>query len=119
MRTLLSFIFCLGMLAAHAGNPVKDEVTTRDTVQAVVLYGEEILFDAVEGLTDDQVSDLRDSVMKFHGANQLNNYISLYLSLKNKTEEQLNSYIDSLFEAESLIPYALINQINIYLPNKH
>jgi murein DD-endopeptidase MepM/ murein hydrolase activator NlpD len=118
MRTLLSFIFCLGMLAAHAGNPVKDEVTTRDTVQAVVLYGEEILFDAVEGLTDDQLSDLRDSVMKFHGANQLTNYISLYLSLKNKTEEQLNSYIDSLFEAEGLIPYALINQINIYLANK-
>jgi murein DD-endopeptidase MepM/ murein hydrolase activator NlpD len=118
MRLALIFLFSVFNSIVFAGNPVKEETVKRDTVQAVVLYGEEILFDAIEGLTDGQVSDLRDSVMKYHGANSLSNYINLYLSLKTKTEEELNQYIDSLFEAEGEVPYALINQINIYLANK-
>lgn len=101
-----------------AGEPTKNENAKRDTIQAVVLYGEEILFDAVEGLTDEQVGDLRDSVLKYHGANQLTNYINLYLSLKSNSEEELNEYIDSLFEAEGEVPYALINQINLFLANR-
>ena len=118
MRIYLLLVLSFLSLVAQAGDPEKTDESKRDTVQAVVLYGEEILFDAVVGLTDEQVSDLRDSVMKYHGANQLTNYISLYLSLKNKSEEELNHYIDSLFESEGEIPYALINQINIFLANK-
>lgn len=121
MRTTLFFILLLFTTTAFAGNPHKDNgerTAKRDTIDAVVMYGEEILFDAVEGLTDEQVSDLRDSILKYHGTNELASYIGLYLSLKSKTEEQLNQYIDSLFEAEGEVPYALINQINIYLANK-
>jgi murein DD-endopeptidase MepM/ murein hydrolase activator NlpD len=118
MRIYLLLILSFLSFVAQAGDPEKRDESKRDTVQAVVLYGEEILFDAVAGLTDEQIIDLRDSVMKFHGANQLTNYISLYLSLKNRTEEELNQYIDSLFESEGEIPYALINQINIFLSNK-
>lgn len=118
MRILLLTFFTLSMLFTKAGEPSGKEGLKRDTIPAVVLYGEEILFDAVEGLTDNQVADLRDSVLKYHGANELTNYISLYLSLKTKTEDQLNNYIDSLFELEGEVPYALINQINIYLANK-
>ena len=116
MKSLL--IIFLGLLTASnvsAGEPVNKGGVKRDTIQAVVQYGEEILFDALEGLTDGQVGDLRDSVLKYHGANELTNYINLYLSLKSKTEVQLNEYIDSLFEAGGDVPYALINQINIYL----
>jgi murein DD-endopeptidase MepM/ murein hydrolase activator NlpD len=119
MKSLL--IIFLGLLTASnvsAGEPVNKGGVKRDTIQAVVQYGEEILFDALEGLTDGQVGDLRDSVLKYHGANELTNYINLYLSLKSKTEVQLNEYIDSLFEAGGDVPYALINQINIYLANK-
>lgn len=91
--------------------------TTRDTVQAVVLYGEEMLFDAVDGLSDQQIAELRDSIMAHQGANELCNYLNLYLSLKNKTDDELTLYIDSLFEADE-IPYALINQINIFIMNR-
>jgi len=118
MRLALNVIFIVVSLASYAGNsPDSKNDTKRDTVQAVVMYGEELLFDAVEGLSDQQISDLRDSILKFHGASQLTNYMNLYLSLKNKSEEEMTSYIDSLFEVDE-VPYALINQINIYLANR-
>ncbi|MEZ4720517.1 MAG: M23 family metallopeptidase [Flavobacteriales bacterium] len=118
MKPYLSILLTGVTSLAMASGPVKEEVAKRDTVQAVVMYGEELLFDAVDGLSDVEVSDLRDSIMKFHGANELTNYINLYLNLKNKTEEELTLYIDSLFEAEGKVPYALINQINIFLANR-
>ena len=119
MKTLTSIVFLVSFVSSViAGEPTKNEGIKRDTIAAVVIYGEEILFDAVEGLTDTDVRGLRDSILKFHGANELTNYINLYLSLKSKSEDQLNNYIDSLFEAEGKVPYALINQINIYLANK-
>lgn len=117
MKPLLTLLLVCAALLSYAGGPASGEKAKRDTVDAVVLYGEEMLFHAVDGLTDKQVEHLRDSIMKFHGANELTNYISLYLSLKNKTEEELVHYIDSLFETDE-IPYALINQINIFLLNR-
>lgn len=118
MRLSLFISFMSLALMALAGDPVKPLEMKRDTVQAVVMYGEEMLFDAVEGLSDDQVMDLRDSLMKHEGASEFTNYIGLYLRLKNQTEEQLTAYIDSLFKAEGQVPYALINQINIFLANR-
>lgn len=94
-----------------------DANAKRDTIAAVVMYGEELLFDAVTGLNDNQVRDLRDSVLKFHGASTFTKYLDLYISLTSKTEEQLVHYIDSLFETDE-VPYALINQINIFLANR-
>jgi len=114
--------FCLITLAlcanlAFAGGPASGSgEARRDTVQAVVLYGEEMLFDAVSGLSDKQIEHLRDSLLRFQGPTELTNNINLYLSLKNKGEEQLTAYLDSLFEADQ-VPYALINQINIFLAN--
>lgn len=95
-----------------------DESTAkRDTVQAVVLYGEELLFDAVEGLTDIEVKKLRDSIFVSQGKNDLCDYIDLYLSIKSKSDDELVFYIDSLFDSES-VPYALINQINMFIMNR-
>ncbi len=64
MKSLL--IIFLGLLTAlnvSAGIPINKGGDKRDTIQAVVQYGEEILFDAIDGLTDGQVGDLRDSVL--------------------------------------------------------
>ena len=112
---ILFLVLVCWTLTGYGSEP-KDPVK-RDTIRATVLYGEEVLFDDVDGLSDGQVSDLRDSILKFHGPNRLWSYINLYLSLKNKSEEELVAYIDSLFETED-VPYALINQINIYLANR-
>ncbi len=90
----------------------------RDTVQAVVMYGEELLFDAVSGQSDERIEEIRDSVLIHHGRCELTANIDLYLSMKNKSEEELYVYVDSLFEAEGELPYALINQINLFLANR-
>jgi len=118
MRSL--YFICLFQLAflapVQAAGP-SGPTGRRDTVQAVVMYGEEVLFDAVTGLSDDQVKDLRDSVLKFHGRNRFSEYLDLYVSLMSYSEELLVAYIDSLFETDE-VPYALINQINLFLANR-
>ena len=113
LLTLIAALFCVNLSFAGGSEPGPK----RDTVDAVVMYGEELLFDAVTGLNDNQVRDLRDSVLKFHGVSTFSNYLDLYISLTSKTEEELVNYIDSLFETEE-VPYALINQINIFLANR-
>ncbi|GAB5538753.1 MAG: hypothetical protein Salg2KO_08560 [Salibacteraceae bacterium] len=122
MRANLVYLFAAFFLLTpsllQAGNPIETEKAKRDTIQAVVLYGEEILFEAVDGLSDAEVIALRDSLVQLRGANELTDYIGIYLSLKSKSEEELIVYIDSLFEADGDVPYALINQINLYLANR-
>lgn len=113
---LLTFITALFWCSLSFAGGV-EPAAKRDTVAAVVMYGEEVLFDAVTGLNDQQVRDLRDSVLKFHGISTFTNYLDLYISLTSKSEEQLVHYIDSLFETDE-VPYALINQINIFLANR-
>lgn len=112
-------VFLLWLPSLMASNkPVSgSEGSKKDTVSAVVLYGEEVLFEAVEGQNDQEIIALRDSLLLHKGANQLSSYIDLYLSLKNKSEQELHHYIDSLFEVDA-VPYALINQINIFLANR-
>jgi murein DD-endopeptidase MepM/ murein hydrolase activator NlpD len=113
--TILLLAVAFSAIAGGPGNPVKE--MKRDTVKAVVLYGEEMLFSAVEGLTDQQVKDLRDSVIKFHGRSTFSTYLDLYISFTSKPEEELVHYVDSLFEMEE-VPYALINQINLFIANR-
>lgn len=118
MRVVLSYLVVSlltlpNVLASEPNGPTGK----RDTVSAVVMYGEEVLFDAVAGLNDNQVKDLRDSVLKFHGHSKFTDYLDLYISLTSYSEDQLVAYIDSLFETEE-VPYALINQINLFLANR-
>lgn len=102
-----------------ATEPVSDSETgKRDTVQAVVMYGDELLFDAISGQSDDQVKKFRDSVLIHQGRCELTKNIDLYLSLKNLDQEKIYDYIDSIFSTEDDVPYALINQINLHLANR-
>lgn len=118
MKALLTIIAITTAFLATAGGPGgRVEEAKRDTVKAVVLYGEELLFNAVEGLSDNQVKDLRDSVIKFHGRSTFTSYLDLYISFTQKPEDELVQYIDSLFEMEE-VPYALINQINLFIANR-
>lgn len=97
---------------ALAGGPVGK----RDTLPAVVLYGEELLFDVVTSLHDEEVLCLRDSLLA-GGQHDFVQSIDLYLRLKNEPEEKLAHYLDSVFDSEQ-VPYALINQITLFIANR-
>lgn len=117
--TPILLISLFGIAMAGGGKEGSDDENSakRDTVQAVVMYGEELLFDAIDGLDDFEILVLRDSILAKQGENQLCDYINLYLSIKNKSDDELAVYVDSLFESDS-IPYALINQINMFIMNR-
>lgn len=121
MKAYLTTLLLALPIALFAGNEnggnEKDRELKRDTVDAVVLYGEEMLFDAVAGLSDDEVKALRDSILLTEGRSQLTTYLDLYISLTSMSEEALIQYIDSLFESDH-VPYALINQINVFMANR-
>lgn len=92
--------------------------SSKDTVQAIVLYGSSFLFDAIEDLSKDAIVSYRDSLIKMgHPFDQLVGQVDLYLSIQSMTDDQIIDLIDSLFTLDR-VPYALVNQINLYTANR-
>lgn len=89
----------------------------KDTVRATVLYGETNLFESIADLSDDAILRYKDSLQNLPIAPlELISQIDLYLTLKYKEETEIVSLIDSLFDQDE-IPFALINEINMYIAN--
>jgi len=102
---------------AFAGETDKNK-SKRDTVSAMVMYGEHSLLDNLANASIEEIIDYRDSLLgtenfSFNFISQLN----LLISIHDMNKFEVANLIDSLFEME-VIPYAMINQINIYL-NDH
>ncbi len=105
------------------GNNNKDgeetAVVKKDTVRALVMYGDKFLFDRVDFMSEEAVIHFRDSLLMMpHPPLQLIRQIHLYLSIKRMNDEEIVHLIDSLFEQE-IIPYPLVNQINLYVANRY
>ncbi len=89
----------------------------KDTVQAVVLYGEEMLFASIDNLSDERISNIYDSLSRLSVPPlDLMSKIDLFLSVKSMSKDEVAFLMDSLFEADE-VEYALINQINMYIIN--
>ena len=117
VKTTLLNIFYLALLLvptqALAYN--EPESKKKDTVSALVMYGEELLLKDFSQLNNEQVVNLRDSLASLSPSpDSLINQIDLYLDIPNMTFDEVFSVIDSLFEMKE-IPYPLINQINWYV----
>lgn len=110
---LLASITALG---AKAMMPGGDE--GRDTVRAVVFYGEQDPLINKGAFSDDEFDELLDSLYaEVPAPMELIAEIEAYRTLRSKDDEELAAMIDSLFELES-IPYALINQINLHIASR-
>lgn len=112
---LFCFLLSLGLSSpVHAGDP-GGKKTKKDTVSAVVLYGNDLLFQSIEQLSDERINEVYDSLKALPTAPQnLLNQIDLYLRVKDMSKDELAFLMDSLFEADD-VEYALINQINLYI----
>ncbi|MEM9024678.1 MAG: hypothetical protein AAGB22_13110, partial [Bacteroidota bacterium] len=90
----------------------------KDTVQAVVIYGNQFLFEKMTAYSEADVVHYLDSLLSVEDPPEtLIMQVKLYLSLRFMDEEGIINMIDSLFEADD-IPYALINQINLFIANR-
>ena len=111
----LSFVLLMLFSSAiYAGEPGGKRVK-KDTVSAVVLYGNDLLFSSIENLSDERINEVYDSLksLKNPPVNMMNQ-IDLYLRVKDMSKDEVAFLMDSLFEADE-VEYALINQINLYI----
>ncbi len=92
-----------------------DEGGKRDTVSALVLYGDEVLPNAIGSMSDEAIFKLHDSLSKDPNAShRLLSNIGMFLNVKRMSRDEVVYLLDSLFEADN-VDYSIINQINIYI----
>lgn len=102
--------FCLVFTPILANDPPK-----RDTVSAVVVYGEEMLLPSIERLGSEGIIRYKDSLLCLKRPPfELIEQVELYERIPYMPFDEVFNLIDSLFEMRE-IPYALINQINWYV----
>ena len=90
-----------------------DEGGKRDTVSALVLYGDEVLPNAIGSMSDEAIFKLHDSLSKDPNAShRLLSNIGMFLNVKRMSRDEVVYLLDSLFEADN-VDYSIINQINI------
>lgn len=96
-----------------------EEEEKRDTVRAVVFYGDNDPLTKQGAIGTAELDGLLDSLYLIEPLpEELIEEIEAYRFLRSKSEKELATMIDSLFELES-IPYAYINQINLYIATLH
>jgi murein DD-endopeptidase MepM/ murein hydrolase activator NlpD len=87
----------------------------KDTVKAIVTYGNDFLFETAVDFSSFSIQERVDSLIGLdsiqpHQLEELN----FYKSVAKKTEAEMFHLVDSLFELDS-VPYSLINQINLFI----
>lgn len=111
---IFMYLFCCSAFSWANQGRVKENLND-DTLKAVVSYGDSYLFDRSVGLSDPFLDHMIDSLRKSTNPDiVLLDELLFYKNLQSKDEEQVNTLIDSLFELDS-IPYALINEMNLYV----
>lgn len=93
----------------------KETETEKPVKKAVVMYGEQTLFNTLEQLDDEHIQLHYDSLKKLEKPPALvMSQIELFLTVKTLTKLEAALLLDSLFESGDE-HYALINQINLFL----
>jgi murein DD-endopeptidase MepM/ murein hydrolase activator NlpD len=112
---LFSFLSSFRGRLEGDGVSVASNHVIKDTIPAFVMYGSKFLLDSLENFDEVSIKEYRDSLMCYRNKPKgIIEEIDLFLAIKLMKKEAVYSLIDSLFDAE-IIPYALINQINLYV----
>lgn len=109
------FAHAIGMcLFAPAFHPVHGQGPS-ETVEAVVIYGDDKLIPDDEALSDERLGTLLDSLCTLDDAPaELIRDLRLYQRIRRMDEVDMVLLLDSLFDLDT-VPYALINEINLYV----
>ncbi|MCC6401718.1 MAG: peptidoglycan DD-metalloendopeptidase family protein [Flavobacteriales bacterium] len=115
MRALLHVSLLMAGLTgrALAAVPPGSDTLRTDTLTALVMYGDRTLIEG-EALTDDRLDAMLDSLCALTDPpDDLLRDLALYKRIRGLEEGGIIQLIDSLFELDT-VPYALINEINLY-----
>lgn len=116
--SLVCFIAVFNIFPATNKGGEDPSIVKKDTVRALVMYGDKFLFEQVDCMSDAAVYRFRDSLLMLpHPPLFLIKQIHLYISIKKMSDDEIVHLIDSLFELET-IPYPLVNQINYYVASR-
>ncbi len=116
-KSLFILLACISPLFILANESVapEDEGGKRDTVSTLVLYGDDVLPNAIGSMSDEAILKLYDSLSKVPTAStRLLNNIGMFLQVKRMSRDEVVFLMDSLFEADN-VDCSIINQINIYI----
>lgn len=120
-RILIGIIGLFQALSVHAcdlcafDGSVEHGPNGKDTLSAMVMYGEHALFDRQEALSDVELDAIMDSLDALDSPPlDLIKEIELYRTIRRYDKDQMVNLIDSLFEQDT-VPYAVINEINLYM----
>lgn len=107
------------LFVSFTARPVLEDHRTwlpgKDTVKAVVSYGNNFLFRTAEDLDGVYFSKILDSLNALPNPPQdLIREIQIYQKIQAMNTDQIANVIDSLFDLDT-VPYALINEINLYI----
>lgn len=97
-------------LSASGGDEEKKPVK-----KALVMYGEQTLFNTIDKLDDEHIQAYHDSLRKLPNPPiSVIQQIELFLEIKTMSKMEIALLLDSLFDAGDQ-HYALINQVNLYI----
>ena len=116
--SLVFFVVVFNICSANETGGEETSIVKKDTVRALVMYGDRFLFDRLDYMSEEAVVRFRDSLLMMpQPPLYLIRQIHLYLSIKKMSDDEIVHLIDSLFEL-AIIPYPLVNQINLYVANR-
>ncbi len=93
----------------------KNNNNKKDTLTAVVVYGDDYLLPGIDSMSIDRLKQYRDSLAMTGNVNPAYlMHLDLYIRIPEMSFDEVYSLIDSLFGLE-VIPFPLINQINRYI----
>lgn len=107
-------VACFGPARADLGGT---DTTRIDTVSALVVYGDDKLLAEDEVMSDERLDRVLDSLCTLDPAPEdLIRDLRLFQRIRGMDLDAMVLLIDSLFDLET-VPYALINEINLYANN--
>ena len=103
------------MLASFVGETEREKKPVK---QAVVMYGDETLFNSIENLSDESIQAFHDSLRALpEPPIGVLEQIKLFLEIKTMSKLEMALLLDSLFDAGDE-HYALINQVNLFITSQ-
>ncbi len=111
-------VFSLFSFKYHPSDPLKKSSKGKDTLSAMVTYGDNWLTRQAFDLDQQNLALIIDSLYSLNviPAETIKNLYFAF-AVRKKSDEQIDGVLDSLFHLDT-IPYALINEIQFYVNKK-